>query len=282
MDKGWRARVGSAKSHVAHAAADVGVTTKNLAERVGARPASGDSGSDQRSISALVDAVLSVPVPATLSPQPWKLGLADVVGAQGVPPAASRLLGLLDRFGSLALSDTHVGIDGQGVSWNSLQEVSLSPVRELLTGQAMQREVDRLTALLPRVPGRRWVVRQVADTLAAIAWVAARLDERGGDTLSRAVPAVLTAKGLVRSSSITPGFFAVLVMAVRPDIADLLVRTARARGISVTSAPPSRVTERAATLAAFATSVQARFGRVAADADEVPASTGDDGQPLSC
>lgn len=263
--KGWRDRVESARVRVSQAAADAGGAARQLAEHNGNRSNNLISGGT----TALSDAVLRLPSPSPNLDFPWRIGLAQLVADQpAVPVGAGRFLGVLDRVGSISISRAELDFDGENVAWETVHQISVAPVRELLTSYAMQHEIDRLMAVLPRLPGRKWAVRQVADTLVGLASAVGRLDERGGDTLNRLVPCTVISRGRLRTKTIGPGVFGVLILAARPEIADVITSTATAREITLTAPPPSRATERAATMTAFATSLRDRLQQAEVSADE--------------
>lgn len=260
-ESGWRDRMGAAAARASKTASEVGGAAKHYAGNAGAQ-AAGRTGSG-------VAGVLSA-VPPPVPGMPWRIGLAQFLAAQpGVPVGAARFLGVLDRFGAVRLSPDELGFDGDTVRWTQVQQMALAPVRDLLTDQAIEHEVDRLMAVLPRFPGRKWAVGQVADTVIGIATAAAGLDQRGGDAFDRRVPSSVTVKGRLRTTTMSPGLFATLVMAARPDVGEAITAAAR-RTVAVTAAPSSRALERAAGMTALAASLRDRFRQAQRDAAEDP------------
>ncbi|WP_344076622.1 hypothetical protein [Luedemannella helvata] len=203
----------------------------------------------------------------------WRAGLGQMIGHRTGAPAALRpFVHQLDRLGAVVVSGDVVGFDGAEIRWENVTEVTLGPVVDVLTAMAVPREVERLTAVLPPLPGRAWVVRQAVDTLVAVCVAAGSLAVSVDDALSGTVPVAVGYKGQFRSKVTEPGLFASLIAASVPQVASAIVHEAEYRGIPVTTAPRSRAGDRAVAIQGVARALAERLSRLPDDDERDGAS----------
>ena len=187
-----------------------------------------------------IAAIDSPPVPLTAA---WCVGVGQILNSH--PKMPERLRGLvrhMDRLGSVMISPDAIGFDGVTVPWEAVQSITFSSPLEVLTSAALHREVRRVTALVPPVPGRGWLVRQIVDVLAGLCLAAAG---RGRDASAAtdelgSVPLAVAYREHLRNKELTCGVFAALMATSDPAIAAAIMAIARERGISVTAGPQAR------------------------------------------
>src|SRR5205823_4719888 len=110
--------------------------------------------------------------------------------------------------------------------WEKVDEIKFGPALDLITSHALHHEAERLTGLLPPVPGRRWVVRQALGVLVALCLTAAgpgtdKDPEPVGETdnsATRGIPMSIIYRSFGRRKELSPGVFAALVAASTPSI----------------------------------------------------------------
>ena len=159
----------------------------------------------------------------------WEISLAAYLRRRtDLPSLALKPLGLLDRYGEVAVGPDHMAFDGEDVPWGKAVRVIVRDVVEVVSDAAMAREAEKIRHLLPPVPGRKWVVDHAMALLGEFA--APRLTKaRGGDVVSE----VVYRGALGREKTLQAGVFAALVMATWPQVRQSLVATARANGVEV-------------------------------------------------
>jgi hypothetical protein len=141
---------------------------------------------------------------------------------------ALKPLGLLDRYGEVAVGPDHMAFDGEDVPWHKTVRLIVRDVVEVVSDAAMAREAEKIRHMLPPVPGRKWVVDHAMALLGEFA--APRLTKaRGGDVVSE----VVYRGALGREKTVQAGVFAALVMATWPEVRHSLVATARVHGVEV-------------------------------------------------
>ena len=144
------------------------------------------------------------------------------------PSLALKPLGLLDRYGEVAVGPDHMAFDGEDVPWDKVVRVIVRDLVEVVSDKAMAREAEKIRHMLPPVPGRKWVVDHAMALLGEFA--APRLTKtRGGDVVSE----VVYRGALGREKTVQAGVFAALVMATWPEVRESLVATAREHGVEV-------------------------------------------------
>lgn len=200
----------------------------------------------------------------------WALGLGDLLRDHpklpGMPGIA---VGYLNRLGSLQISAGSISIDGDEVPWGKIEEIEFGSASEVLMSRALEHEIERLTARLPPVPGRAWLVRQAVEVLIALCSSAdaapdgsARSRSAGvvGET-SVGVPVKIAYRAgiLGGSKKLTPGIFVTLVAALVPDTSQAISAIAHERGLKITASPPLRYREQAIAIRQIAGAVAERL-----------------------
>ena len=159
----------------------------------------------------------------------WEISLAAYLRQRtDLPSLALKPLGLLDRYGEVAVGPDHLAFDGEDVPWGKVVRVVVRDLVEVVSDKAMAREAEKIRHLLPPLPGRKWVVDHAMALLGEFA--APRLTKtRGGDVVSE----VVYRGALGREKSVQAGVFAALVMATWPEVRQSLVATARVHDVEV-------------------------------------------------
>lgn len=182
-------------------------------------------------------------VPAT---EPWKLSVGALVGRhRRTPGVVRKALGLLDGFGAVAVGPEGVGFDGDDIEWDKVEEIRTRTAYEMLTTQALDREVDRLREFLPPVPGRKWVVTKATEVLTTV--VLAALEQGSEDQLGElTVPSEIVYRGLLgRRRTLSGGLFAVAVLTVVRQAGRSVLATAEEHDVKITEAEPLPEADRA-------------------------------------
>lgn len=174
-------------------------------------------------------ALRRLPAPQVPATEEWSVSVKEVVRCScDIPSVAAKALGLLDRFGSARISGSHVGFDSTDVSWENIIEIKTAPLLEVANSAALEREVERLRAALPPIPGRRWVMGRVLQLLQVM------IAQAGfGDSTIRTpatVSGVVYRGRLNRTREASPGLLAALLLATSPRAMESLVATAAAHG----------------------------------------------------
>jgi hypothetical protein len=179
------------------------------------------------------------PGPAT---ERWGVGVGEVAASVPKMPGPVRAVARrLNRFGSVVISPGGIEFDGDDVAWSNVTEIRARRLVGYLLTDAVTTGVDRLPIWW--FPGRGLVLRTVTHTaLTAVALAADLHLDRGVFTLY--IPADVRSKGLLRSTQMSPGLPAALVLA-DPAVRDCLEATARAHGVPVLMADDDAL-ERAA------------------------------------
>ena len=170
-----------------------------------------------------------IPMPDVPATTVWEISLAAYLRRRtDLPSMALKPLGLLDRYGEVAVGPDHVAFDGEDVPWGKAVRVVVRDVVEVVSDAAMAREAEKIRHMLPPVPGRKWVVDHAMTMLGEFA--GPRLTKaRGGDVVSE----VVYRGALGREKTLQAGVFAALVMATWPEVRHSLVATARVHGVEV-------------------------------------------------
>lgn len=102
-------------------------------------------------------------VPVTI---PWEISIAGLLRSSfEIPSLVSRALGQLDRFGALRVAPTSIGIDKDDVEWAKVTAIRTRSLADALASSVIEREIERLTKLLPPAPGRKRLAGRVASVL---------------------------------------------------------------------------------------------------------------------
>lgn len=218
------------------------------------------------------EAVAAAPEPRVPWSGPWKCTLAGIlVRRPGSPLLTIRPLTALDRFGALHLDTEEVGFDGAPKEWQRVTGLRLREAFELLTTDALEREVSGIRRMFPPIPGRRRALTYLAENLATV--LLAALDQ-DGDALGRAVVGELRHRGRAGARHVErPGLFAAALLSLRPDFGEALLAEAGRHGVPVTRAtserpPPADRDARIARVAVLRRRTEALVARLAEDAPE--------------
>lgn len=220
----------------------------------------------------------SVDRPAAPADRLWELSIAALVGRHPrVPGVAVKLLGLLDGFGAVAVGPGKVGFDGDEPSWDKVLEVRTHSMAGILPDSAVEKEIDRIRAKLPPVPGRKWVVTKATEGLLTLVMAATDIARHTED---RQIACEIVYSGLLgRPKQVPAGLVACAILTAIPEASDSIVATAQARGIPVRPVVSGGIvprTERAERLQQATSRLAARLRELREDArDEYQARYGD-------
>ena len=168
-------------------------------------------------------------MPAAPATALWEMSLAAYLRHRtDLPSLALKPLGLLDRYGEVAVGPDHMAFDGEDVPWAKTVRLVVRDLVDVVSDKAMAREAERIRHMLPPVPGRKWVVDHAMALLGEFA--APRLTKtRGGDVVSE----VVYRGAFGREKSVQAGVFAALAMATWPEVRQSLIATARLHDVEV-------------------------------------------------
>lgn len=237
-----------------------------------------------------------IPSPDPTGTEPWEVAVGDLIRKTGkVPAFANKALRLFDRFGAVHIGPEEIGFDDDTVRWDKVVELRTHRVSNLLTGKALEREVERIRGYLPPVPGRKWVVNKVANltldlTLAVwgdlakdVADTVDGVNADDGEPAGGHVVSEIVHKGaLRRTKELRGGLFAAAVMVGNRDVSTCLRQAAAMRGIPVVASEDDHfeaslergvaLRERFDTLATMARRVRETLDK---DVDDDPDREGD-------
>jgi hypothetical protein len=211
----------------------------------------------QRVVTAVSESIRSMAPPPVPLSEAWHIGLGHLVRSMPrVPDRLTRLVSPLDRVAEVSLGPNHVGFDGAQVAWRDVTEVRLGSVLDVLSVAVVEKELGRITSLLPPVPGRTWVATQIAELgLGLVAAVTQTVVEgRLGDTDNEEgqpalVPLGVTTRGrLGRRRDLVPGLFSTLLCVAVPGVTTAISTTAREHGVGIAVPPGGDTARRAAQL----------------------------------
>lgn len=188
------------------------------------------------SVAAALAVGIGQTILAPIRPEPgpandrWGVGVGEMAANLPMMPGVfGGIARQLNRFGSVVISPRGIEFDGEDVDWSTVTEIRTRRLVGYLLTDAVTKGVDRLP--LWWFPGRGLVLRGLTHTaLTAVAVVANLRLDSGVFTVY--LPAEVRSKGLLRSTQMSPGFPAALVLA-DPAVRDLIEATARAHGIPV-------------------------------------------------
>ncbi len=175
-------------------------------------------------------------VMAPIRPQPgpathrWAVGIGEVAASVPKLPGLMRSLARqLNQFGSVAVSPGGIEFDGDEVAWNRVTEIRTRRLVGYLFTDAITKQVDRLPVWW--FPGRGLVLSGLTHVaLTAVAVTADLQLDRG--VFCVYIPAEVESKGIFRTSKMSPGLPAALVLA-DPAVRDCVEATADWHGIPV-------------------------------------------------
>ncbi len=260
VDRKWIRRI-------APGGIDMGSRVRDVIDR-GAALTNGAGDTVGDAVSAAHQAMTKIEGPRLPLRGSWSIGLGQILsGHPGLPENLRGIVGHLDRVGSLRLSPDAIGFDGDVVRWDDITDITFAPALSVITAHALQHEADRLTSLLPPVPGRRWLVQQALGILSALCLDV--VDPGAGDGTGvggrsvayTGIPVSISYRRRSRRRELTPGVFPALVAASTSGISEAIVAVAAERGIRVTvkAAPPSQ--QQALAIRRMAGMLSSRVGR---------------------
>ena len=176
----------------------------------------------------------------------WGMGFGEFLsGIDGVPKALRPTIAArLDKVGSLSISPTTLELDGEAVEWRNVKAITLGSPTDAMSARAATELVDHLKAVLPRFPGRTFVLRQAAEFVIALG-LAGVPTQAGADEAPVQVVTSIRYAGRVRQKELRPGLFAILLSSMKPEVATAVVETSRPFGTVVKIDPSRRAVARA-------------------------------------
>jgi hypothetical protein len=176
----------------------------------------------------------------------WGMGFGEFLsGIDGVPKALRPTISSrLDKVGSIFISPTTLELDGEAVEWHKVKAITLGSPTDAMSARAAAELVDHLRAVLPRFPGRTFVLRQAAEFVIALG-LAGVPTQTGADDVPVQVVTSVKYAGRVRQKEIRPGLFAILLSSMKPELATAAVETSRPFGTVVKIDPSRRAVARA-------------------------------------
>jgi hypothetical protein len=242
----------------------------NQAKSIAAQGRDRASGVAEKLAERVPDVIESLGAPVVPIQAVWEIGFgrfaADLIR---VPDRLRVLTRKLDGVGALAISPDAVTIDGTKVAWKDVTELTFGTIPDAFTANVADQMADRLTSVLPRIPGRAWLVRQAMDTLIAVGLVIQGRTPGGPEDGPAHVLMAVNYRGRLGKKEMNPGLFALQVSSLMPDVATALVELSTRHGVKVVIRPASRSANRA-------TAMRDLLGRLQARADQTPDAEPDD------
>lgn len=246
---------------------DIGARLKDAAQQSNTDPSRDPDATDAdvrdeaHRLRALIDARRPAPGPVHGR---WSIGIGDVLAAHPrVPDQLRAAVSKLDRYGGLTITENTVSIDGHDIDWSAVTEISTRNLVEYLLSGAVHEQLGSLP--VPWFPGRRKLLNAASTALLTLLVASAR------DQLDRhqdvRIPAEIRYRGTLRNRQLSPGILATLVLA-DPNVNDCLLSTARAHGVTITSADTSMrdtADQRADRLRSQLAGLEARLSRSGTD-----------------
>ncbi|MEV7962021.1 hypothetical protein [Oerskovia paurometabola] len=199
------------------------------------------------------------PRPAVPLTEHWDASAAGLVRQVPlVPRFATKPLELLDRFGAVHVGPREVGFDGGAIDWDRVLEVRTQPAWSSLSADALEANFAQYLRVIPRVPGRGWVLGKVSELLVSLYLSvvplpddAARLLEPGDTTDEAAVGGTAPAGGSFTRRTVTEILYkrrigegerqasttSVLLQLAFPGSTDAMLALAAERGVRVVHVP---------------------------------------------
>lgn len=204
----------------------------------------------------------------------WEIGFGRLAAdLLKVPDGLRPLTGRLDGVGALAISPDTVTIDGTAVKWKDVTEITFGTAPDAFTANVGDKFADDLTAALPAIPGRAWLVRQAIDTLLALGLVIMERTPIGLEDGPADVLMSVKYKGRIGKKELKPGLFALQISSFMPEVAAAFSELATRNGVSVVVSPPSRSASRADTMRALVGKLRAGAAELPMTGPEDPADT---------
>ncbi|WP_326598961.1 hypothetical protein [Streptomyces sp. NBC_01803] len=183
--------------------------------------------------------------------EPWEFSVGALIARHPrVPKALAKPLGALDGLGSVRIGPEGLGFDGEDdVPWEKIVHIRLHNGVTAVAAHSIEAESERLRALLPPLPGRRWALGKIAGGLKTLVAKlrersARRRDENGSEENGSEengseengpdVACEFVTRGLLgRERTVRACMYTTAFLALRPDVSNALVETARAAGVPV-------------------------------------------------
>lgn len=109
------------------------------------------------------------PRPALPLATRWDASVAGLVRqVPHMPRFATRPLELLDRFGAVHVGPEGMGFDGDEIAWDRVLEVRTAPAWSSLSADALEANFAQYLRVIPRLPGRGWVLGKVSELLVSL------------------------------------------------------------------------------------------------------------------
>lgn len=189
--------------------------------------------SDESRMAAIKAALASIRSPSIPVAEVWEVSVASLIQrAWNIPPVATRILGQADRLGALRLSPMAISMDKDEVDWSKITAVRTSPVAEALATNVLEREVERLTKMLPMLPGRKWLARRVTDLLHGLT-TAAIQKSTSRDSTRHVVTEIEYRGTLGRAKTMSAGLVVTAVLGLVPGANDAILAMAGDAGRSI-------------------------------------------------
>lgn len=189
--------------------------------------------SDESRMAAVRAALESIGAPSIPVAEVWEVSVASLIRrAWNIPPVATRILGQADRLGALRLSPMAISMDRDEVEWSKITAARTSPVAEALATTVIEREVERLTKMLPMLPGRKWLARRVTDLLHGLT-MAAIQKSTSRESMRHVVTEIEYRGTLGRAKTMSAGLVVTAVLGLVPGASDAIHAMAGDAGHSV-------------------------------------------------
>ncbi|WP_155856095.1 hypothetical protein [Cellulomonas sp. URHD0024] len=188
-------------------------------------------------------AVSLYPRPSDPLEREWDVSVQGLVRmVPYVPRIATAPLALLDRFGAVTVGPERVGLDGKDIDWGRVLEIRTEPAWTRLSAGMLELDLLRMTNVIPPLPGRRWLVRQVSELLFTLYLTALPVDEDGephDDRVTIFAPVVSTIvyRRLVGHGEALASSTSALLQVALPGTSEAIVAAARAHGVPVVDVP---------------------------------------------
>lgn len=189
---------------------------------------------------AVIGPVRPEPGPAT---RRWGVGVGEAAASlPRIPGPVRHLARKLNHLGSVVVGPAGIEYDGDEVTWSKVTEIRTRRLVGYLVTDAITKQIDQLPVRW--LPGRRLVLSGLTRTALTAVALAADLRLDNG-LFSVYIPAEVESKGVFRSTEMSPGIPAALVLA-DPAVRDFVAATAAAHGIPLRPADDDALEQAAA------------------------------------
>jgi hypothetical protein len=245
-------------SHVPGKLDDAGSAIKGMALAVPGK--FDDTGQVIKALAMRVPARLDdIGCPAYPLESSWGIGFGEFLGGiGGVPEFARPAVGLLDRFGSIAISTDALVLDGKKIPWSDVTAVTFGSPADAVSGWSADLAVKRLASSLPKFPGRNWVIRLAVETLAMVCLAIAATVVEGEQIGGKPIPMTIQYRSGVKRKEISLGLFAALIASSKPGVGSAVMEQVLRYSIPASTRAPSRAITRAQAIGAMARQLKDR------------------------